>query len=948
MKILILTQYLALGGLERMIVTLAHQLKAADVDCRVAAYERSGLSQELIRRLEHSGVTFTALQKGHGFCTKTVLALRRIIVAEKIRVIHTHDLGALIYGVAVALCCFMRVKVVHTQHSFVHFRKGLRRYSLYEKLFCMAAKAICTVSPSIAQQYKNLGIPRHKLVVVANGIEFAKAFVSRPEARSRLLAHHAVGMSSFKHEDFKKSWLLSLGRVVAGKGHERLLRTWAHLPASVRQKWKLVIVGPVEPTFMRESLAPIFQKSSCLEESVLLLGATDHPSDWLFAADGFVSLSEEEGMPLAVFEAIGSGLPALLTDIEGHQAVMPYAQFAARESNSGDVQTFVGFLKETEACSCHRALAWQSRGEFREGHSSEKMAQEYQCVYSQALKIVHRSWIHFLALLINLSLSSSVCALSVQRFTATLEKPEYLLADDFKGHLAISLAAGEKRLIIFENNDFCGTLPALRGAPDDSLVGVQWYLGRTVNLKNPSFEGARTGAYVDALVPLQDSLDCTNPEFADAQWLFADLSVAENAFPEDLSLYFESTMHPRQQLNHGAEPARRWTMTLRILPFTLSEPWALPLSAEFTPYFASLAHFGRSDAREGALTQKYIKEMVAHRILPLKAWIKHPFKKEAEQLNHEFLLSRDPSPQLSYLNTVVSELPWWAEIDVPRIDHSDEQERLKYWKRWREFLDVRSADPQEAEIQERISRQPFVYLWDEPQQEEFHALRKMTESLRQGAPQVSALVTIYPWPSLLDSIRIFAPLLQTLEREGSPELTPEHQLWAYVSCMSHGCGSDFSSGEPDFVIERNASYIRVWPWMSEVYNLQRILYYSVNNSWRKSPGVEPWEGLWDFSGNGDGTLFYPARAGKFALKEETPLPSLRMKLWRQASFDAEYIAYAKLNAPQCLNRVREKFSLAETAFRWSRSSRLYDKARDELIECLFPSSQDASVPQGTL
>jgi glycosyltransferase involved in cell wall biosynthesis len=916
------------------------------VDCQVAAYERSGLSPELIRRLENSGVSFTALQKGRGFCTKTVLALRKIILAEKIRVIHTHDLGALIYGVAVALCCFMRVKVVHTQHSFVHFRKGLRRYSLYEKLFCSAAKAICTVSPSIAHQYRKLGIPQDKLLVVANGVEFAKAFATPSEARARLMARHGASMLSFKAGDFEKSWLLSLGRVVAGKGHERLLRTWVQLPDSVRQQWKLVIVGPVDPRFMRDCILPILQNSPYFAESVLLVGPTDHPSDWLFASDAFVSLSEEEGMPLAVCEAIGAGLPALLTDIDGHQSVRSYVHFAPRESNSIDVQIFIKFLEESAASSGNRPSTWESRERFRIRHSSEKMAQDYRNIYSRAVKIVHRSWIHLLALIINFALSSSSSALSVQRLTSTLEKPEYLVSDDFKGHLVISLAAGEKRLIIFENKDFCGTLPTLHGAPDDSLVDVQWYLGRTVNLKNPSFEGARTGSYVDALVPLRDSLDCANPEFADAQWLFADLTVAENAFPEDLSLYFESTMHPRQQLNHGAEPVRRWSMTLRILPFTLSEPWALPLAAEFTPYFASLAHFGRSDSREGALTQKYIKEMVAHRILPLKAWIKHPFKKEEEQLNQDFLLSRDPSPQLSYLNTVVSELPWWSEIDIPRIDHSDEQERLKYWMRWQEFLDVRSADPHEAEFQERMSRRPFVYLWDEPQQEEFHKLRKMTESLRQGAPQVSALVTIYPWQSLLDSIRIFAPLLQTLEREGPPSLTPEHQLWAYVSCMSHGCGSEFSSGEPDFVIERNASYIRVWPWISEIYNLQRVLYYSVNNSWRKSPAVDPWQSLWDFTGNGDGTLFYPAREGKFALKEETPLPSLRMKLWRQASFDAEYIAYAKMNAPECFGRLRAEMPLAETAFRWSRNSRQYDQARDQLVECLFPTSRDASTPQG--
>ncbi|NBW81395.1 DUF4091 domain-containing protein, partial [bacterium] len=223
------------------------------------------------------------------------------------------------------------------------------------------------------------------------------------------------------------------------------------------------------------------------------------------------------------------------------------------------------------------------------------------------------------------------------------------------------------------------------------------------------------------------------------------------------------------------------------------------------------------------------------------------------------------------------------------------------------------------------------------------SLSEAAESLRLGAPTVAALVTIYPWQSLLDSIQIFAPLLQVLEREGPPMLGPDNELWAYVSCMSHGCGNDRSSGEPDFVIERNASYIRVWPWMAEHHDLRRVLYYSVNNIWRKAKTTNVWEDLWDFSGNGDGTLFYPGRPGEHCLTAHVPVPSLRLKYWRQASFDAEYLLLAKKHNPNCFAGVKEKFGLVVSATHWSRNSPDYDIARDELAECLLAAAESSEL-----
>jgi hypothetical protein len=359
------------------------------------------------------------------------------------------------------------------------------------------------------------------------------------------------------------------------------------------------------------------------------------------------------------------------------------------------------------------------------------------------------------------------------------------------------------------------------------------------------------------------------------------------------------------------------------------------MRAEFTPFFASLAHYGQSGREEASLTQQYIKEMIENRILPLKAWIKHPFQTLAERSDAHVLLSRYPSLEMSILRTVIDFLPPWARIDLPRIDSPSSDERRSYWKRWQDYLDATSDDTIENGLIERMRSRPFVYLWDEPVQEDFMMLYKAASDVKASAPSVSSLVTVYPWKSLQENIDIFAPLLQTLVREGKPSFSEERELWSYVSCMSHGCGSLDSSGEPDFVLERNAAYIRVWPWMADEYQLSTVLYYSVNNVWRKAKTQDPWKDLYDFTGNGDGTLFYPGRPGNYGLQDHTPVPSLRMKFWKQGSFDAEYINWARQLNPICLVKTKAENLLVTDGVNWAREPRKYQSARADLIKCVM-------------
>ncbi len=924
MRVLQLTQYLALGGLEKCATHIAIELSMRGIHSVVAIYEDEGINESLKEKLLKSDVKVHHWRKSKGFCIKTVMKLLAVVFRERINVIHSHDLGALIYACLIAMLTFFRVRVIHTQHSFVHFRKDIKRYLVYERLFPRIANQICTVSQSISDFYVSLGIPEKRLAVVPNGIVFPASFVSREAARLKVAEYFkSLPEAAEKISESEVRILLYLGRLVRGKGIERLIRMWSQLPEELYSQWSLLVVGPFDPDFFKRVLK--LQIENCKHRPIILAG-TDNPFLFYQAANAFVSLSEEEGMPLSAYEAAGTGLPMILTDIEGHRGLAKQASFLPAHDSEADVR----FLRKFLATNPNRdpLVGWHQSEFLRQKKSLASMVDSYVTLYRKILI----GWAFFAVFLLSFLGSPCIADDQSQQITSLMERPEYLQMSDWQSSIDLQLSKGEKALVTLKNSEYCGLLPKLSASLIEAGLETRWFGGVEITLKQSSFEGALPGNYVEALVPLNVEIPCKNDEHLQFKWIFLEIEALKDSVSGLHSGYLTSQMSADEV--HSPNRQTQWKVNIEIFENRLSEKWRLPLRAEFTPFFASKAHFGRSGEEEGWLTESYIQSMVEHRVLPLKAWIKHPFLNESERQSEPFFLSRFPSSSLSFAKTVLRALPSWVAVDVPRVDSREDSQRKQYWQSWQRYLQTTVDDSFESWTKDRLSRGLFVYLWDEPAQEQFSQMVSFANSVKESAPSIKSLVTIYPWESLQKSIYIFAPLLQHLAREGKPILQTGRELWSYVSCMSHGCGSEYSSGEPDFVVERNAAYIRVWGWMAEQYQLSTVLYYSVNNIWRKTPNLDPWKDIFDFTGQGDGTLFYPGRPKLFNLKQHQPVPSLRLKFWRQASYDAEYIHLAKEKNPSCFEKIKGKYFLVRDAFSWNRNPRIYQLARQELINCV--------------
>lgn len=463
---------------------------------------------------------------------------------------------------------------------------------------------------------------------------------------------------------------------------------------------------------------------------------------------------------------------------------------------------------------------------------------------------------------------------------------------------------------------------------------VRFFSMPLVETENPSFRGAYVGMHHDPLVPIRDSRFCPDSDpKAGMTWFWGEVDIPRDTRP---GLY-------TTRVQAGAISV---AVAMKVWKMTMPEEPVLPGYSELNAWFAVKGHYGQWSHDEAKLQRSYTESMFQHRVVPLNSALS-PLKAERKGEANVIDLKNDPNPAKSFATSVLNHRPAWALFDFPTLPPE------KILEKPRE-TDGKIA-PTEAEIYFRAlesqlsakqspiahPKNAFVHLWEEPVADEDEDVAQAAGKVHDWAPSLRVMVSAPLRKELAEHVDIFVPMAEQFLAKGQADL-PAYRMhqkrggefWLGVGCMSHGCDSLADSGAPDFTIERDAVYVRSIGWIASLFGATGLFYRSVNHGYQNYPKRDPWKTTWDRTGNGDGTLFYPGRAGERGFTTQEPVPSIRLKLWRESSFDAEYFRWMQeLKTipqwwPQELNR------LIQTPLRWSRRYEDYQKLRDRIGETI--------------
>lgn len=257
---------------------------------------------------EHHGKWFhiSATRKPHDI-KNNLPAYKQVVKLIKeydYEFIHCHTpIGSVIGRIAAH---FTKTKIIYTAHGF-HFYKGaplinwLLYYPVEWGLSYWTDVLITINKEDFERAKKNFHAKRIERIpgVGVDVKRFTSNTIDRIEKRKSL---------GVREDDIM---LLSVGELIERKNHKVVIDAISNVASS---KVKLFICGkgPLEEKY-RTKISNLG-----MEDSISLFGFRDDVWEFCVAADVFVFPSKQEGLPVALLEAMASGLPVIASEIRGN------------------------------------------------------------------------------------------------------------------------------------------------------------------------------------------------------------------------------------------------------------------------------------------------------------------------------------------------------------------------------------------------------------------------------------------------------------------------------------------------------------------------------------------------------------------------------------------------------------------------------------------------------
>lgn len=315
---------------------------------------------------------------------RTLIRLTRELRAIRPRIVHTHMAKAGLLGRLAAAAYNAtrggapRAKVIHTYHGHVlegYFSPLMTRLFVgLEQLLARVSDAIVAISPTIERELRDqFGIGRaSQYRVIPLGFDLAP-FAAINDA-TRIRARQDLNLPA------DADVVCTVGRLTAIKQHRLWLDTIKRVSQS-RPRVVALIAGDGE---LRRSLEG-YAAQLGIADRVRFLGWRRDLATIYAATDVFLLTSRNEGTPVALIEAMASGVPGVSTDVGGVKDVIVSTEVGARVAD-GDTDALAAAVASycADAGGRHEA-GRRARAAVLERYSLDRLVADMHALYRDLL-----------------------------------------------------------------------------------------------------------------------------------------------------------------------------------------------------------------------------------------------------------------------------------------------------------------------------------------------------------------------------------------------------------------------------------------------------------------------------------------------------------------------------------------------------------------------------------
>ncbi|MDF3838064.1 glycosyltransferase family 4 protein [Cupriavidus basilensis] len=277
----------AVAGAERMTATMANALAGQGYAVTILSLWDAASCFPLHPAVRHEAL-FASRPSFKRAYAGTVAGIRRHLRANRTDVLVQVDPMLAFFALPAALGLGVR----HLAWEHCHFDEDLGKPArrLARRLAARFCEAVVVLTERDRRRWLEALRPRSAVVCIPNPLPFAVPAQAAPRTDRTVLA---------------------VGRLVAAKGFDVLLRAWAEVVPQA-PGWRLTIAGEGEERATLEAL----RDELGLSDSVTLPGIYEDVTIAYKLASVFCLSSRYEGFGLVLLEAMAFGLPIVSTDCE--------------------------------------------------------------------------------------------------------------------------------------------------------------------------------------------------------------------------------------------------------------------------------------------------------------------------------------------------------------------------------------------------------------------------------------------------------------------------------------------------------------------------------------------------------------------------------------------------------------------------------------------------------
>lgn len=341
------------GGAQRVVASLANGLAAVGEETAVASDSGGPLWDILdprVRRFEIPGLKkrIDPLSDFRAF-----LGFRRVLREYKPDILHLHSSKAGALGRLFSRRT--RAKIVYTVHGFDTIRKAHGVFLPVERALSGACAAIVAVSEYDRQGLAECGITR-AVYVIHNGIEDLRDSTSLNGEINRLFQ---------KDREDGYSIVLSIARMAVPKRYD-LFRDVAVLMRDEPVRFYWMGGGPQAP-------------SMDIPSNVRYLGDVFNAGAYIGKCDVFTLLSDFEGLPISILEALSCGKPIVASRVGGVPEELQGGAGILVENDATEVERAI--RKVLRSPDLRKTLAKLARSQYLKRFGERAMCDSYRSLY---------------------------------------------------------------------------------------------------------------------------------------------------------------------------------------------------------------------------------------------------------------------------------------------------------------------------------------------------------------------------------------------------------------------------------------------------------------------------------------------------------------------------------------------------------------------------------------